>query len=305
VPSRSRLVVPAIAAVLLFAAPSTAGAAIVNNGDFETGNFSGWQLSDTPDGDWIVYTGSSVDIFTVPAPPQGTHAAITFQENVSRQIMYQDVTLPPAGGQIRLSLFAYYVADENAPIVSPDSLDILSMENEQYRIDVMRPSAALDSVASGDILATVFRTQTGAPMFLSPTLQTADLSAFAGQTVRLRFAVTATEDELNAGTDAVAINGLTVGDAIRNNKKGTAQVPVTVTDAGTLALTGDGVKPSSASKSVAVQPGTTNLLVKAKGKKKKKLNRKGKAKVQVTISYTPNLGSPLSEQDEVKLKKKR
>jgi hypothetical protein len=300
----SRRIAGLAVAVALLVVPGSAGAAIVNNGDFETGNLSGWQTSNQGPGNWFAYGGTvaPLSMNSIPAPPQGSFAAIADQTNVSRQILYQDVTLPPAGSQVRLSLIAYYTAD--ALIVSPDTLDVSSTENEQYRIDVMRPGAAVDSVASGDILATVLRTQTGAPIVLAPTQKTADLSAFAGQTVRLRFAVATTNDNLDGGADAVAINGLTVGQATRNKKKGTAALPVTVTDAGTVTLAGTGVKPSSASKSVAVQAGTTNLLVKAQGKKKRKLNRKGKVKVQVTITYTPTGAAPLSETAKLKLKKK-
>jgi hypothetical protein len=294
----------AAAGLTLLVVPATASAAIVTNGDFETGNLSGWQTSNQGPANWFAYSGTvaPVSMNSVPAPPQGSFAAISDQSAESRTILYQDVALPPAGSQVRLSLISYYTSDD--PIVSPDTLDISSTENQQYRIDVMRPGAAVDSVASGDILATVLRTQTGAPISLSPTPKTADLSAFAGQTVRLRFAVATTDDNLNGGADAVAVNGLTVGQATRNKKKGTAMLPVTVTDAGTVTLTGTGVKPSSASKSVAVPAGTTNLLVKAQGKKKKKLNRKGKAKVQVTIAYTPTGAASLSQQADLKLKKK-
>jgi hypothetical protein len=296
-------------AVALFAAPGTAGAAIVNNGDFETGNLSGWQMSTTTPGDgWFAYTGTMPPVSgmfgnTVAAPPQGNFAAVTDQGGPGLHVLYQDLTLPPGFSRYQLSLLAYYHVD--APIASPGTLDFTGPDNEQYRIEVMRPGAPLDSLASGDILATVFRTVTGDPEILSPTRRTADLSALAGQSVRLRLAEVDNQDVFNASADAISINGLTVGKAKLNKNKGTAKVPVTVTDAGTVTLAGNGVKPSSASKSVSVGAGSTvKLLVKPQGKKKRKLNQKGKGKVQVTITYTPNGVAPLSEQSKVKLKKK-
>jgi hypothetical protein len=302
---RSRLLALAIAVAALLAAPGLASAAIVTNGGFETGDFSGWQVNSTLGGDWEVYTGTLTPVLgnPVPTPPEGTHAAITEQGNESRQILYQDVTLPPAGTDIQLSLFAYYTA-YNA-IVSPDNLDPAMDPNEQYRIDVMRPGAAIDSVSSGDVLATVFRTLSGGPTTVDPTLKTVDLSAFAGQTVRIRLAVVVTEDEMNAGADAIGVHGLDVGKAKLKKAKGTAILPVTITDPGTLTLTGKGVKTRSApaSKSVAVNGGAVKLVVKAKGKTKKKLNDNGKAKVKVTVTYTPTGGAPISEPQKVKLKK--
>jgi hypothetical protein len=312
--SRSRWIALLIACLALCAAPSAASGAIVNNGDFETGNFSGWHEDylNPEVGRWFNYTGTSspIEHFPIPAPPQGAHAAITDQGEVSRQILYQDVTLPPGGSVNQLSLSAYYsgggIGGSAAPFASPDTLS-LDVENEQYRIDVMKPSAPLDSVSSSDVLLTLLRTTGTSPGILNPTTLTADLSPYAGQTVRIRFAVVVTDHTLNGGVDAVAIktNGFTIGDAVRNKKKGTAMIPVTVPDAGTLSLTGNGVKPSSATKSVAVGAGTTNLLVKATGKKKRKLQRKGKATVSVTITYTPTGTNANNEQATVKLKKKR
>jgi hypothetical protein len=298
-----RLLAVAATALGILAVPGSAGAAIVNNGDFETGTLSGWQTDIQGPSAWVAYSGTTVGMFTVPDPPQGNFAAITTQNNPSRQILYQDVTVPPGGSASRLSLLAYYTAA--APILSPDTLSI-GVPNEQYRIDVMRPSAPVDSVAPSDVLATVFRTLTGDPDTLGPTQKTVDLSAFAGQTIRLRAAVAVTDNELNGGLDAVSIesNAFSLGQATRNKRKGTATLPVTVPGAGTLALSGKGVKgTSAASKSVAVQGGTTNLLVKAKGKKRKKLNRKGKVKVQVTVTYTPTGIPGNSETAKLKLKK--
>jgi hypothetical protein len=297
-----RLLAFLIAGLALLVGPGTASAAIVTNGDFETGSFSGWQRDESPFNGWFTYTGA-VDSF--PAPPQGSFAAVTDQAEPGRAFLYQDITLPPGGSVNQLSLFAYY--ESGAPIASPDTLDPAVEPNQQYRIDVIRPSAPIGSVAPGDVLATVFRTVSGDPVSIGPTLKTADLSAFAGQTVRIRLAVTVTEDPLNGAADAVSVNGLTVGTPKLNKNKGTAQLPVTVTDPGSVALAGNGVKPRSApaSKSVTtVGAGTVNLVVKAKGKKRRKLNDTGKAKVNVTITYMPNGAPPISDTAKVKLKKK-
>ena len=300
--SKVRLLLLSAALATVLAVPSAASASIVTNGDFETGTLSGWQVNDVPSpavGDWFTYSGTPSAFFP---PPQGNFAAATAQHNVSRQILSQDVTLPAGLDAIQLSLFAYYSAF--APITSPDSLDPGSPPNEQYRIDVMKPGAPLDSVSPSDILATVFRTATGAATSLSPTVKTADLSALAGQTVRLRFAVTVTEEVLNAGVDAVAVNGLDTGKAKLNQNSGTAKLPVTVTDPGAVTLSGQGVKTSSAAKSVSVGAGgTVKRLVKPKGKTRRKLNDSGKAKVKVSITYTPNGAPPFTDSEKVKLKK--
>jgi hypothetical protein len=294
-------------AVALLAAPTGAGAAIVNNGDFETGNLSGWQVSTTTSGEgWFAYSGTSspLEDFTIPAPPQGTHAAITDEHGEGLHVLYQDVTLPPAGSLNRLSLFVYY--DSKAAITSPDSLDPSGGANQQYRVDVMKPTAALDSVASGDVLQNVFRTVTGDPQTLTPTLKTADLAALAGQRVRIRLAEVDNQFFFNAGADAISVesNGFTIGNATLNKKKGTALLPVTVPDAGTLDVSGKGVKARFTAASGSVAAGTSNVVIKPKGKTKKKLNSRGKAKVNVSITYTPTGLTGNTEEAKVKLKRK-
>jgi hypothetical protein len=305
-----RLLAVVVAPLALLAAPGIAGADVVTNGDFETGNLSGWQIDVTGgppgSGTWFAYTGTSSPLndFTVPAPPQGRFGAITDQSGAATRILYQDIHVP-TGGSAQLSLFVYY--NSQAPMFSPDTLDSTGGANQQYRVDVMRSSAPLDSVASGDVLVNVFRTQTGSSQSLGPTQKTADLTPYAGQTVRIRLAEVDNQLFLNAAADAISVksNGFTIGRAVLNKKKGNALLPVTVPEAGTLALSGKGVKRIAASKSVAVSgAGTVNLLVKAKGKTKKKLNSRGKAKVKVSITYTPNGLSANTQNAKVKLKKK-
>lgn len=304
-----RLIALAIAAAA-FAAPSAANAAIVTNGDFETGTFSGWHEDylNPEFGAWFVYSGTDTPFssFTIPAPPQGTHAAITDQGESSRQILYQDLVIPTGGTVNQLSLLAYYV-NQSPGFASPETLSI-DVSNEQYRIDVMKPTAPIDSVSSGDILLNLLRTRPGDPDTLFPTNITADLSAFAGQTVRLRFAVAVTQHVLSGGVDAVTVksNGFTIGTATRNKKKGTAVVPLTLPDAGDVTVSGNGVKGNVvAASSVAAGPGSVNVMVKAKGKKRRKLNETGKVKLNATITYTPTGVSPNSQSLKLKLKKKR
>jgi hypothetical protein len=113
-----------------------------------------------------------------------------------------------AGFTHTLSFQLYY---ENRPIApgdfaAPPTLDYTAFPNQQYRVDILRPSASVTSVAPGDILATVFQTEPGDPASLAPTTISFDLSAFAGTTVRIRFAAVDNQGFLQASTDDVAIS---------------------------------------------------------------------------------------------------
>lgn len=208
------------AALAVLAIPSDANAATVVNGGFESGTLSGWRLHRvTGAGNWFAYTGTAAPIGQrrkpkpadpVQPPPQGSHAAISDQANPDTLILYQDVALEP-GLVHRLSLLAYYDSYEPIAVPTPDTLSVDDgvlgkQRNQQFRIDVMRPEAPLESVAPGDILRTVFATRRGAPRSMGPTRLNADLSAFAGQTVRLRIANAVHEEVFNAGVDAVSID---------------------------------------------------------------------------------------------------
>ena len=215
-----RAVVSMLAAVAaLFVGAGAAQAATVANGDFETGDLTGWTVNSTTasaNGYWFAYTGTVAPLPAPPStrrsprPPQGTYAAVADQVNPGRRILYQDVALEQVspGATMTLDLYAYYKAQQG-PLAtpSPATLDPNNPgANEQYRIDVMKPNAALDSVAPADILLNVFQTQTGDPQTLPPTQVTADLTPFAGQTVRLRFAEVDNSGVLNASTDDVRIS---------------------------------------------------------------------------------------------------
>ena len=75
-----------------------AGAATVVNGDFETGDFTGWTTWNTGGfGEWFVYAGtvSPISNNQIAAPPQGTYAATTDQIGEGTHILYKDVALEP------------------------------------------------------------------------------------------------------------------------------------------------------------------------------------------------------------------
>ena len=176
-------------------------AATVTNGGFETGTLSGWTVVNQSgsNGSWYNYTGTSSPVThrPIPAPPEGTHAAITDQTGPSLHELYQDITLAPGFTHtLTFTLFYHSYAAFTAPgpLTNP-------FPNQQYRIDVMKTSAADFSTSPADVLANVLQTKLGDPRVLAPTPVTFDLTPFAGQTVRLRFAAAVRNSNFNAGVD--------------------------------------------------------------------------------------------------------
>lgn len=208
--------------------PNSAEAANVVNGNFESGTLRGWQVSQaTGAGSWFAYAGTDAPIGQrrptpadpVQPPPQGAFAAIADQANPDTLILYQDIALE-AGLNHQLSLLAYYNSYKPIAIPSPDTLSVDEealrlpngkvQKNQQFRIDVIKPEAPLESLDPDDVLRPVFATKPATkpddPLWMPPKKLTADLSAFAGQTVRIRIASAVTEEVLNAGVDAVSIS---------------------------------------------------------------------------------------------------
>lgn len=179
---------------------------LIVNGDFETGDLTGWtELHETDEGEWSVYSGTTTPISHHPIdpPPQGNFAAVGDQSDPASMLLYQDVVLPV--GKILTLEFIYYYTNYNNAFFAPDSLHRADSPNQQARVDVMKPVADPYSVAPEDILANIVHTLPGDPLTLPPTTAQFDLTPFAGQTVRIRFAIVDTQFFFNFAIDAVQI----------------------------------------------------------------------------------------------------
>lgn len=228
--TRLRVLAAAGAASFILASGLPAWAAEVENGSFETGDLTGWTADEWPgsEGSWLVYSGetSPLSEHEIPAPSCGEFAAVSDQNDPSGAVLYQDLALE-ADQTHTLTFTHYYVNWANGennedsslalptavPVVpgtpvwgNPDTLDPdYDGVNQQYRVDIVDPAADPFSLAPDDILLSIFATEDGDPAVMAPVEVSVDLSQFAGQTVRLRFAQADNEYYLNAGVDCVAV----------------------------------------------------------------------------------------------------
>jgi D-alanyl-D-alanine carboxypeptidase len=177
--------------------------------DFESGGLTGWRAVGAGAGGWFVYSsggeapdpvGSDPNVrFDVPDPPQGRFAAVTDTNGPGTRILYRDVRLD---GRLRLHLTVFYAGA--GALSSPRSLAYDEPRpNEQFRIDLVAPSAPIDSVARGDVLRPIYATAAGGPDRRAPRTVSVDLSRWAGRTVRLRLAATDNSGPLRAGVDDI------------------------------------------------------------------------------------------------------
>jgi D-alanyl-D-alanine carboxypeptidase len=177
--------------------------------DFESGAITAWQAVGSGSGGWFVYADGHKAPdpaqsdpnapFDVPDPPQGRFAAVTDMNGPGTRIMYRDLRLE---GRFTLQVTVFYAG--TGPFSSPATLAYDSPEaNQQFRIDLLSPSAPIDSVAKGDVLTNLFHTSPGDPARRQPTEVRVDVSAWAGQTVRLRLATTDNQGPLRVGVDNI------------------------------------------------------------------------------------------------------
>jgi hypothetical protein len=189
---------------------------LVVNGGFEanggpnTSAFTGWAVFNQAGGDpsgFRVQQGTSSPatggVFPVPAPPEGSFSAMSSQFGPGAHSISQDITLPPHGnGQLTFRLF---IGNRAGAFFSPATLAFNTGANQQFRMDIMNPAAPPQDVGAG-VLMNVYQTQPGDPLISAGYLTiSADLSAFNGQTVRLRFAETDNQLWFNAGVDDVSV----------------------------------------------------------------------------------------------------
>jgi hypothetical protein len=187
---------------------------LITNGGFEAA-FTGWTRADQlgSDGTFALQTGTSspVNAFIVPAPPQGTQAAMTDSQAGGSHVLYQDFTIPAGtlSGNVNFSLFI----NSGDSFFSPAHLDWASTGtdrlNQQARVDIITTAADPFSVAGGDVLQNLFQTLPGDPLVSGYTNFSIDISpllaANQGQTLRLRFAEVDNVSFFNLGVDQVTI----------------------------------------------------------------------------------------------------
>ena len=134
---------------------------VVTNGSLESGDFTGWSLIEVSGGIlWTVTSGSA---------PDGTFfAKNTFTSFPGSFAIYQDVTIPSG-----MALNLYWVDRITW------SIDLLVSLPNSYKVEVRDP-------VNGDTLAALFSfSTTGSSGDTGFVAHTADLSSFAGSTVRV------------------------------------------------------------------------------------------------------------------------
>lgn len=202
-----------VGCLLVFSLSVTTASAIIVNGDFETGDSTGWTIHQTGGSEIGVYTGTGGTMTALPSAGDGNFAFSGEQSGPSQNIWIQVITLPDSFSEILLS-FDLSLNNTGADyfIPDPNTLAFSGITNQQFRMDILTNSSAFDSLASEDVITNVYQTFPGDAVQLAWTTISMDLTAiltpYAGQSVQLRFAGIDNSGPFGVGFDNVEVTAV-------------------------------------------------------------------------------------------------
>lgn len=192
---------------MLMPTGAVANGGFENNAGVGTNLFFDWSVLDQVggSGSWCVQTGtdSPINSATVPAPPEGSFTAMSDQTGPGSHVLFQEIDIPANADVLSFQLYIQNSASDFI-IPDPNTLAYDGDPNQQFRADLLDPAADVFTVDAG-VLASIYQTQPGDPLVSGYSEITFDISAFAGQTVLLRFAEVDNQSNFRVGVDNVQI----------------------------------------------------------------------------------------------------
>ena len=218
-------------AAALTAAQSATATPLLTNGGFETGDFTGWTVTDLAGGSgtWSVESGITLpSANTTVGPASGTFYAVTDQGGPGTHALTQNFTVPIGATSVVLSFDMFANNQAGGPaIINPAGLDHTQGPNQHVRVDLLSGSATAFDTGVG-VLDNLF---IGADSGVNPNGYTpyiVDITSFIspGGTFQIRFAETDNLSFFNQGVDNVSVE---------------ARIGASVPEPTTLALLGLGI----------------------------------------------------------------
>jgi hypothetical protein len=149
--------------------PKTDEGNLIINGDFETGDLSGWTLVNSGDGTFVINDGT-LD----PSGPDGplatyngSFSALTDQGGPGVHTIYQEVTASATSSTLA---WADMIRNHAEEFLDPA---------QEFRVEIWN--------TDNEVLASLFSTNPSDPLLNNWTERSADISQFAGMTIRVAF----------------------------------------------------------------------------------------------------------------------
>jgi hypothetical protein len=166
---------------------------LIVNGDFETGDFTGWTVGSDGDygsGGWVLNDGAfDPDSPDGPRPAlAGSFGALAVQNGNGRHTLSQEIFVPDGATSGTLLRWRQEIRNHAGVFA------------EHHRFAIELRDAAEDT-----LLATLYTTTTNDPAFSAPTNRSVSLAAWRGQRVRIEFVEEDSLGDLNVHLDNVSL----------------------------------------------------------------------------------------------------
>jgi hypothetical protein len=183
---------------------------LIQNGGFETGNFTGWSPNVQAGSSGNLYAASGtttpLSSHTTVGPDSGTFYAVTDQTGGGAYSLTQSFTVTPGATSVILSFDLF--ANDYAGVVTTGALNSTSGPREFATADLLTGTANPFSTAAGDVLQNFY---TGADnLAANPNPYTAysfDITGLvsAGGTFQIRFGEADNQGYFTMGVDNVSV----------------------------------------------------------------------------------------------------
>ncbi len=206
---------------------------LITNGSFESGDLTGWTLTDAGSGSFAIVSGTAPpnNTFTTPGASQGSFYAVSYQGGPGTHALSQLFTVPVGTSQLNLS-FDMFVQTAAALGINPAGLDHNVFPNQHARVDLLSANASAFDTGSG-VISNFYIGIDGTPTqpYKSYNFDLTSL-VLPGSSYLLRFAQSDNQGNFNQGIDNIKI----LADVSQ------------VAEPGTLALLGLGIACAALSK---------------------------------------------------------
>ncbi|HYA89849.1 MAG TPA: PEP-CTERM sorting domain-containing protein [archaeon] len=211
--SKSRwLLCLAVSLLVLSALSGTARAdsQLITNGNFATGDLTGWTEADQAggSGSWFVSstTSSPLSGFQTPGPPgSDSFYALTDQTGPGSHVLIQSFTVPVGTTSLVLT-FNMFSNDQDGGPFCPGALDYTIEPNQCARVDILTAGAGAFDTGAG-VVGNLYETATQTvEEATNPWVSyTFDLTGLAPGTYQLRFGEVDNQDFFQQGVDDVSL----------------------------------------------------------------------------------------------------
>lgn len=198
------------------AAVPVSAAELLTNGNFETGTFAGWTVTDLAGGSgtWLIDTpGTTTPISGIATSaaggaPHGSFYAVSDQTGPGTHVLSQSFVWA-GGGSLTLTFDMFANDSDGGPIVNAAGLTHLAGANQHVRVDILSAAASVFDTGVGVVTSLIAPTVD--PQATNPNPFTAylfDLSGLSAGTYQLRFGEVDNQFFLNMGVDNVSLQAV-------------------------------------------------------------------------------------------------